>query len=79
MNNLFTINWVNVKSALVSVVLAVILATAGYVIGLGDVFKIETHALVNVAVMAGLVGIVSLIKSYLTDSNGKFVGTTQIK
>ncbi len=72
-------DFTNIKSALVSVGLAVVLATAGYIISLGDVFKIEIHTFINVAVMAALVGVVSLVKSYMTDENGKFAGVTQIK
>lgn len=67
------------KSALVSTVLMAVLAMAMYVLNLGDVFKIEVHSLVNVGVMALLTGVVSLIKSLLTDSEGKFVGKMKVK
>jgi len=72
------INITSLKSALFSVCIAIVLALAGYVIGLGDVFKIDWHAFVNVGVMAGLVGIVSLIKSWMTNSEGKALGV-QVK
>ena len=56
------INITSLKSALFSVCIAIVLALAGYVIGLGDVFKIDWHAFVNVGVMAGLGGVGCLIK-----------------
>lgn len=70
---------VNLKSALVSVVLAVVISMGGYIIGVGDVFKLDWHALVNSGVLAGVVGIVSLAKSYGTTSSGKFLGIVQVK
>lgn len=70
----------NLKSALVSVGIAIVLAVAGYVIVLGDVFKIEWHTLVNVGVLAGLVAVVSLIKSSGTnEATGKFLNIIQVK
>lgn len=63
-----------VKSALVSTVLMAVLAIAVYILNLGDVFKIEVNSLVNVGVMALLTGVVSLIKSLLTNDEGKVVG-----
>ncbi len=71
-------NLTSIKSALFSVGIAVVLAVAGYIIGLGDIFKIDWHAFINVGVMAGLVGIVSLAKSSMTNSDGKAFGV-QVK
>lgn len=67
-------NKTNIKSAFVSMMLMGILATAGYIIGIGDVFKIDWHALINTGVMAILAGVVSLIKSMGTSDRGTFVG-----
>lgn len=79
MNDLFTIDWISVKSALVTVGIAIVLAVGGYIVGVGDVFKLDWHALVNVGVLSGVAGIISLAKSYMTDNNGRFLGGTQIK
>jgi thiamine transporter ThiT len=68
----------NIKSALVTTLLMGILAMAGYIIGVGDIFKLNTHVLINSGVMAVLAGIVSLIKSYGTTDHGTFAGV-QIK
>jgi len=62
------------KSALVSGLITGILAMAGYIIGLGDVFQIEAKPLINVFAMATLTTIVSLIKSSLTTETGKVMG-----
>lgn len=69
----------NIKSALVSTFLMAIIAMAGYAVGVGNIFKLDTHALVNSGVMAFLTGLISLIKSWLTDYNGKFLGVVEIK
>lgn len=76
---MFSLNWTNVKSALVSGVITAVLAGASYIIGLGDVFSIDVHALVNVISLAALTAIVSLVKSLLTTDSGNFVGSVNIK
>lgn len=67
-----------IKSALVSGVLAGILAGAVYIIGVGDVFALNLHSLVNVVAIAVLTVIVSLIKNIGTSSTGSFAGV-QVK
>lgn len=67
------------KSAFVSFVLTVVLAGAVYVVGIGDIFAIELHAFINVIAMAGLVFIISLIKSWATTKQGDFLGAVKIK
>jgi hypothetical protein len=74
MTGFFTLNLASFKSALVSAVLMGVLATALYVINIGDVWQIDLKALTNVGVMAFLTGIVSLIKNLLTDNGGTFAG-----
>lgn len=76
---IFTLNLESFKSALVSALLMAFVATAGYVIGLGDIFKVEWHALINVAVMALLTGFVSLVKNFLTSDSGTFAGSIKIE
>ena len=70
--------WTSLKSALVSGGIMAFLAVAGYVIGVGDVFKLNFHAFVNAAIMAFLTAVVSLIKSTLTTENGTVLGV-QVK
>ena len=55
---------------------AVLVAVIGYVLKIGDVFILDWHTIVNIAVMAGLA---SLIKNLLTTEDGNFVGLIQIK
>lgn len=69
-----TINSTVLKSALVSVILAMIIAVGGYIIGVGDVFKLDWHALVNAGVLSGVVGIVSVAKNSITNDDGKALG-----
>ncbi len=54
------------------------LAIIGYVTSLGDIFKIEWHALANIGTLSFLGGLGSLIKSFLTDSTGKFAGVVTV-
>lgn len=78
MQNLFSVNWMNVKSALTSAILAVILGISGYIIGIGDLWQIDVHSLINIGTMSFLVSIVSLLKSFLTDNKGDFAGVVKI-
>lgn len=68
----------NIKSALVSGLIMGLLGVAGYVIGIGDIFKLNAHVLINVGVMSALTTIVSLVKTSLTNTDGKIAGV-QIK
>lgn len=76
---IFTLNLASFKSALISTLLMVVVAMAGYIIGLGDIFSIDLKVLTNIGVMALLTGIVSLIKNFLTSDSGKFAGITKIE
>lgn len=66
--------WISIKSACVSGMIMAVLGVAGYIIGVGDVFKLDVHSLVNVAVMSGLTAIVSLLKASMTSNSGKVAG-----
>lgn len=78
MTGLLKLDWANVKSALVSGVLTAVLAGAGYIIGLGDIFAIDLHAISNVVGLAFLTTLVSLVKALLTTNEGNFVGAVNI-
>ena len=68
----------NIKSALVSIGIAMVISVGGYITGVGDVFKLDWHVLINTGVLSLVVGIVSLCKSYGITPEGKFLGI-QIK
>ena len=74
-----TLTVTNIKGALVSTVLMAVLAGAGYVVGLGDVFLVESKTLINIVVIALLTGVVSLVKNLLTNKEGVFVGVVEVK
>jgi hypothetical protein len=76
---MLTISWINVKSALVSALITAVLAIAGYIIGVGNIFEIDVHAMANVGALSALTAIVSIVKSFLTTSSGNFVGTVAVK
>ena len=69
----------NLKSALVSGVITGVLGVAGYIIGVGDIFKLDVHTLVNVGALAALTTIVSLVKSFLTTPAGNFAGVVVVR
>lgn len=77
-NGILTLNLKNLKGALVSGVLMAILSSSTYVIGIGDIFAVESKVLVNVAVISFLTAVVSLIKSLLTDDSGAFAGAIEV-
>ncbi len=76
--NMFTLSWINVKSALVYGLLSALVAVGIYAISIGDVFALNVHAIVNAFVFGFLGVFVSLIKNLLTDASGKFLGVTTI-
>jgi len=70
---------IQVKSALVSTVLMAVLGLATYILGVGDVFALDFHTLVNVGAVSLLTGIVSLVKALLSNEEGDFLGVVKIK
>lgn len=77
-NKMFTIQWANIKSALVYVFLTASLSILVYIIGVGDVFLISGKSLINIGVMSISTGLVSVIKSLLTTNDGKFLGVVSV-
>lgn len=85
MNGLFTLTKANVKSALVYALLTLgasfILAFAQGVLNAGSIFGLDWKAIVDSAVIATipvLIALISLGKNLLTDSQGKFLGHTEV-
>jgi len=77
-NGLLALTWANVRGALVSGVITAVLGIAGYIIGVGDIYKLDLHTLANVGALSALTTIVSLIKNYLTSNQGNFLGTVNV-
>ena len=72
-------NWVNIKSALVSGLIMAIITVGSIVISSGDIFSLDMKSLANAGVISFLTAIVSFVKSLLTTQNGNFVGVVNIK
>lgn len=76
-NGILTLDWASVKRAAISMLLMAIVAGAVYVIGLGDVFAVNIHSLVNIVSISLLTGFVSLVNSLFTTNDNKFLGITK--
>jgi hypothetical protein len=79
MKDLFKINITEIKSAFVTTFLTAVLSMSLYIIGIGDIFLIDVKVIINVGVISALTGLVSIIKSFLTTSDGNFIGSVKIK
>jgi len=71
MSNLFKVSAEDIKSALVTVGIATVVAAGIYILQVGDVFSIDWKALVNAVVIAG---VTSILKALGTTEKGKFAG-----
>lgn len=70
--NMLSLNWKNVAGALVS---AVLVALIGYLLSVGDVWKLDFHSIVNIAIMtAGA----SLLKALGTTDSNNFLGVVSV-
>lgn len=85
MNGLFTLTWSNVKSALVYGLLVLAtsfaLALVQNILSAGSIFGLDWKHIVDTSVIATLpIGIagLSLLKNFLTDAQGKFLGKTEV-
>ena len=75
---MFKLNLVNLKSAFIYAVLTALAAMLTYIVGLGDVFEISVKPLVNIGVLSLAVGLLSIIKNFLTADSGKFLNTVKV-
>ncbi len=75
---MFTLVKENWYSAFVYALLIAVIDILAYVISLGDVFKIDSHELINVGVLSLAVGLSSLLKNLLTTNSGKFAGVIPV-
>ncbi len=67
-------NSTNLKSALISAMLMALIGIITYVLGVGNIFDLDFHSLLNIGVIAFLTGLVSYFKSSMTTSTGTFGG-----
>lgn len=74
MNGIGTISWMNIKSALMFALLSAFAGLLFYIIGVGSVWKLDWHVLVDIFSMALANGLLSAAKSLLTTSEGNFLG-----
>jgi hypothetical protein len=79
MTTLFKLNLVEVQSAIVYGLLTALVGILGYVIEIGDIFLLDWKNLVNIAVISFSITMISLIKNFLTDSDGVFAGIVKVK
>lgn len=71
MNGILKLSWGNVRSALVYGLVAGVVNAAIYAVGVGDVFNLNWHFLVNGFVFGV---ITSVLKNLFTTDSGNFVG-----
>lgn len=79
MSNIFILNKKDFISALVSFVVVALIEALSYVIKVGDLWKIDLHTLINAGILPAFIFAVSILKSFLTTSSGKFIGLIPIK
>ncbi len=70
-NGIGIISWINVKSALVYGLLAMVIA----IIAHKSIFGLDWYMLIDVAVMGVLT---SFVKNFLTTNDGNFVGVVKV-
>ena len=71
MNGIGAISWVNVKSAIVYGLVAVIL----FIIAKGSIFGLDWRVITDVGIMAILT---SFVKNFLTTNEGNFAGVVKV-
>jgi len=74
MSKFLRINWLDVKSALVSGVIMALVVVISEILVVGDIFSLDWMLLANTAVIAFLTVIVSFLKSLLTTKEGMIAG-----
>lgn len=76
-NGIFTIDMAGVKSAIILAALTAFGLGLAYIIGLGDVFLVDGHKLINILTLGFATGIASLVQHILTTNDDKFLGITK--
>ncbi len=68
-----------VKNALVWVVLTAIVVVLAYVISVGDIFKLDWRVMINLGVLSLCNGVISLIKSFMTNYEKGTIAGIKVK
>lgn len=74
MSKSFTLNWEDFRSSLITILFTSLVVMGLDIIAVGDINKVNYNAVINTGIIAGITGIVSLLKSFLTNSQGKLAG-----
>lgn len=84
-SNMFKITWSNVKSALVygflTLVAVFTLSILQSILDAGTILGLNWIAIIDKSVIATIPSVIivlSLVKNFLTDKNGKFLGITEV-
>lgn len=77
--NMFTLDWVSIKRALVQGVLTGIVAGVAFILKAGSIFGLDLKSLTDVVVLAGLATLPALLTSLLTTEEGKVAGAIQVE
>ncbi len=64
----------SLKSAFVSAVLVALIVVFSDIIAVGNIFELNWRDLANAGIMSLFTGLVSILKSLLTDNSGKVLG-----
>lgn len=78
-SNFLKITKEDVKGALISAGFMALIAVLIYIKELGSIWAIDWKDLSNVAIMAGIVYLISVAKNFLTTADGKFLGLVKWK
>lgn len=78
-SNFFTLSWKDVKSAIVYGLLIAILTVLIFIKTAGSIYSIDWKTALDMFVISLITSGVSLLKSLLTTSDGKFVGLIKVK
>jgi len=73
-SGVFTLSWINFKSAVVSGLITGIIGIGLYVVGVGDLWKVDFHSLINIGSISAISAIVSLVKNFLSTNSGSVAG-----
>lgn len=80
------LDWVNIRSAIVygvvAIILGALLAIVNYIIDAGTIFGLDWKIVIDKGAMAALgafVAVVSIVKNLLTTDRGNFLGAVKVK
>ncbi len=77
-NGLFTLSWVNVKSAIVYGLLWALLVVLVEVQQAGTIFGLDWKTIADAGVLGFIAVIVTLLKNFFTTKEGNFLGLVKV-